>query len=1090
MRKTFVVSLCVVFVLSLLVAGANARSVQSKLSQYKFIETPTEPTNSPEIGGSMFEAAAATTVVLGWWQFDTATGQPTAQGWAMDDATIQLVYFHVDGASTVAPCTGSITPWGGSHAMWCGKEATTVSPWCGWLALPGYGNSWDQAISTSVATTANQLTYDIAWDSEDGYDYTYIEWFDGGTGDWVADGTVNAGAGGYTNAGGPLLAQTSTAAGAGVTGPTRVRVHFQSDTGWSDEDGNWDSLLPGGCIIDNMQLDAGPVEDWEGEACGAQSSGDGKWSAAAPPGFGLYAGLVSAALIVQEDKCARPLSNMWEFYDNPATTNYACGGWPLQGAMPYGGKPLNADGLYMNNQVISPFVPITGTGSEYIITFLAYRDLPLDNLQFYHWGVRTKDNDPPANGCYTGLRDDGFVYYGGNKDWIRTGFQVGSKVPGTADEISVSFGSVDMCRVWCGVNGTGACHSHAPILDQMRILHVGTFGPQFTQRDIDMFNDNFPELGGVGPTDYARADMAQDIIPSNKPNLVPGDSLRIVVTSPEGAGNAGFAVDATGGRSRRSVYCFVRCTDRFGNPRPYTGAQMESPDNKSWSGDALAGNKRYPLVTGLTVVPPAGWEVYRMDYATTSAGSRAADGFVFDLMDLHAGPDAFAHLFEPITNTGLFVPGDVIHYFIGAKTLSGQWAYYHRTLNGQGVGRRTAIISEATASPMEFSILPDAGRAAGDLGDILLVDDADDRGGPAQLYFDFAFKYMGITDRVDRFDVLGPSSGVGNSLAGRVKSITNQIIGSPTQIYQKILWNTSDLSTSLMGDGGTPNGGFSSEKSQDFGLCDFFLNNAPDNPGWAYFGDDVVDDWDLLGASPTAVAVTNNWMNHTFVAGDQAVTSGVISPVVRVSTAPAPVAPWFVPTETFYAYGGCAVINDFDVPGQNGLSRIAYRYNNAATGPVASLSQVTLNSQGTNARFYLSGFAFNYIRDDDLNGVPDYVKHLQELLVWFENIIPNPVGITPVAFNSLEDNYPNPFNPTTTIKYNIAERGHVSLKIYNAAGQLIRTLVNEDQAPQDVPFAKVWNGLNDQSQPVASGVYFYQLTAKNFSQTKKMVLLK
>jgi len=583
--------------------------------------------------------------------------------------------------------------------------------------------------------------------------------------------------------------------------------------------------------------------------------------------------------------------------------------------------------------------------------------------------------------------------------------------------------------------------------------------------------------------------MAQDIIPGDKPNLVPGDSMRIVVTSPEGAGNAGFAVDATGGRSRRSVYVFVKCTDRFGNPRPYTGAQMQSPDNKHASTDA-SGLIRYPLVTGITVVPPAGWEVYRMDYAITSAGSRAADGFVFDLMDLHAGPDAFAHLYEPVTNTGIFVPGDVIHYFVGAKTLSGAWAYYTRTLQGNGFGLRTANISEATASPIEFSILPDAGRAAGDLGDILLVDDADDRGGPAQLYFDGAFKYMHIENRVDRFDVLGPSSGVGNSLASRVKSITNQIIGSPTQIYQKILWNCSDLSTSLMGDGGSPNGGLSSEKSQDFGLCDFFLNNSPDNPGWAYFGDDVVDDWNLLGASPTAQAVQTNWMNHTFTSGDQKTTSGVVSPVVRVSTAPAPVAPAFVPTETFYAYGGCAIINDFDVPGQSGNSKIAYRYNNAATGPVASLSQATLNSQGTTARFYLSGFAFNYIRDDDLNGVPDYVKHLQELLVWMENLIGNPVGIDPVAFNSLSDNYPNPFNPTTTIKYNIAERGNVSLKIYNAAGQLIRTLVNEEQTPQANGFSKVWNGLNDQSQPVASGVYFYQLTAKNFSQTKKMVLLK
>jgi hypothetical protein len=178
------------------------------------------------------------------------------------------------------------------------------------------------------------------------------------------------------------------------------------------------------------------------------------------------------------------------------------------------------------------------------------------------------------------------------------------------------------------------------------------------------------------------------------------------------------------------------------------------------------------------------------------------------------------------------------------------------------------------------------------------------------------------------------------------------------------------------------------------------------------------------------------------------------------------------------------------VPGQAGNSRIAYRYDNAATGPGASLSQVTLNSMATNARFYLAGFGFNFIRDDDTNGIPDYVKHLQELLVWFENIIPNPVGITPVAFNSLSDAYPNPFNPTTTIKYSIADAGRVSLKIYNAAGQLVRTLVDEEQAPRPEGFSATWDGRGNRGEDVASGVYFYKLTAKEFSQTKKMVLLK
>jgi hypothetical protein len=157
---------------------------------------------------------------------------------------------------------------------------------------------------------------------------------------------------------------------------------------------------------------------------------------------------------------------------------------------------------------------------------------------------------------------------------------------------------------------------------------------------------------------------------------------------------------------------------------------------------------------------------------------------------------------------------------------------------------------------------------------------------------------------------------------------------------------------------------------------------------------------------------------------------------------------------------------------------------------VAALSQATTNSLATTARFYLAGFAYDVIADDDTNGVPDYVKHLQEILAWLENVIGEPTGI-PVAYeNRLENAYPNPFNPMTTIKYNIAEGGQVTLKIYNAAGQLVRTVVDEEQAPREEGFVVVWDGKSDAGQRVASGVYFYRLTAKDFVQTKKLVVLK
>jgi hypothetical protein len=84
---------------------------------------------------------------------------------------------------------------------------------------------------------------------------------------------------------------------------------------------------------------------------------------------------------------------------------------------------------------------------------------------------------------------------------------------------------------------------------------------------------------------------------------------------------------------------------------------------------------------------------------------------------------------------------------------------------------------------------------------------------------------------------------------------------------------------------------------------------------------------------------------------------------------------------------------------------------------------------------------------------------------------------------SLEQNFPNPFNPTTSIKYNIPGNSFVSLKIYNAIGKEVTSLVNnvEPAGSHDVLFNA--SGLN-------SGVYFYTIIAGAYIQTKKMILLK
>jgi hypothetical protein len=98
------------------------------------------------------------------------------------------------------------------------------------------------------------------------------------------------------------------------------------------------------------------------------------------------------------------------------------------------------------------------------------------------------------------------------------------------------------------------------------------------------------------------------------------------------------------------------------------------------------------------------------------------------------------------------------------------------------------------------------------------------------------------------------------------------------------------------------------------------------------------------------------------------------------------------------------------------------------------------------------------------------------------------VQSTPVDF-ALVQNFPNPFNPETTIKYNLAEGANVNLRIYNVVGQVVRTLVAESQSAGR--YSVRWNGTDDRGAPVSSGIYFYQLSAgTQFQDVKKLMLLK
>jgi hypothetical protein len=129
--------------------------------------------------------------------------------------------------------------------------------------------------------------------------------------------------------------------------------------------------------------------------------------------------------------------------------------------------------------------------------------------------------------------------------------------------------------------------------------------------------------------------------------------------------------------------------------------------------------------------------------------------------------------------------------------------------------------------------------------------------------------------------------------------------------------------------------------------------------------------------------------------------------------------------------------------------------------------------------------AFNDIDNDGDNDM--FVSTDEDVTLFFQsnlNVlgIENPPDILPEYF-VLSQNFPNPFNPITTIKYSVPTTSNISLVIYDILGREIKTLVNEEKLPGN--YTVEFNGAN-----FSSGVYFYVMRADNFIDTKKFILLK
>ncbi len=1029
MRKALVVLLGVCL-LALFVGSVSAREIDR--SGIRAMKDVSENPALIDAGlQTLMASAAADTYCIVWYDFE----QMVWQGWTSTDNTAQVdMFFHVDDfAGLGGGDFGRLVPIEGTKSLWCGTPPGTDFYMCSWYNAPGYGNGWNQITYSDPFSFVGLLTWSftIVVDSEPDWDQTLIE-YDAGDDNWV-EITRYDGVDTLYVAEQLLLAQAAT----------KLRYHFIADGAWSDQDGLYDT--DGACIIDEIEItDSGGVidyEDFESYADGAQGI-LGIWHTAIEDAFGDYAGLANN--LVDKDPCSDNFGTQVMFFNG---SSYPSADYPGLFDTPFCTGPGGISAPCQDQAITSPVIDMSmysmacdetqdtaipaGDASQLggaVLRFTAYRDIPLSNLVFYTWSVRNIDE----TGCPGQWMDRNFVYYGGDKDYIFGGFDVSDLVG--PDPMQITVGVSDMCDAWYGVYGDCAAHTPSPWIDNVRMYRYKTIGPSWSVRNLDLFQDTFPQevLASSDPMEeFCRVDMSNDIAPGEEfTRIDPGDSAVVQVAAPLAGGLDTLAT----GEAR--VYCLVNTT--------FLGLDGK-PD---LFGPTLAGTY------GTYVIDDGNWTTFLMEPAATSAGNIAPDKYCIDL------------------NDSLFTRGYMIEYYFTAYEFGGASSNF------------PASAQEADGNRYELTCLPTLRVVPG----VLYCDDFHNRGtfvGTPEQYFWPAFEAVvsAPIDMPDRYDTNGPSSGVSNGI-GAYTSVTDASSIFCTA-YEKVIHDSGDLNSVTITEG-TEN----SDKSNDAQLLVDWMNVSEHKVGLLVMGDQVAYDLSLSAAAvslelvSTICGVTlDNSSYYDMTGGREA--GGVVTPLITGTTG-GPYAGL-----SYYAYGGCPVVNNFDVleitgPGQYALEYPIYN----SLSYYAGIYTDQLNNASQPLRTVWVGHSFQIIRN-----ASNTVAARNEFLQMTYNLFENPVGVditdsepTPMAYG-LAQNFPNPFNPSTRIQFAMPTKGHVSLKIYNVAGQLVKTLQNGvmDAGSHEL----TWDGSNNLGSNVASGVYFYKINAgDNYENMKKMVLLR
>ncbi len=860
-----------------------------------------------------------------------------------------------------------------------------------------------------------------------------------------------------------------------------VYIAFFSDGGFDPCDGMTATSIGDAAVIDNITIVDGAGTRTEDFEDGLPFDDLGAWSGniqnSAP--FGTWARLFQS--VTDNDLCTENRTCAWLWTDdttptlaNDPSTSFGPGGYVIRN--------------WLDDIIESPWVSLASTPTA-AGTILQFRRFPGNFFSqsriVQNWSVRGKFVAPDLSNCLTAW---GHSFQWNSLSlfaWQTLTFDMTSSIDTDSEEIQIRHRTSD----WQWIAGSGAPGPFrtgpGPYIDRTRIGRRILSGPAISE-GIDAREQAQDAFAGVddsgslvGPKFEPTTDRFGTVpfsrgsdlgINKSTPNLLAGDSISVAVRGVR-----------PGGETVTSV--------------TWSGAFIEGPH---------LGKAPPPHAVGAN------------GFFTTPA----LQAFVSGSNPPVPVPNFYTHDIDDTYLRG----GDVLVYFWSATDNGGGYASDPLGLTGPPAS--IAAAQTATGGLLEVSALPTinwdptylaaiAAHPTGDLAPtpaqlanseqascILYVNNINSRrrsGDVNRTSFMYALDRLGFRGQYDTYDHTGMGN-TNNQLGGRATV-------AQTQGYNLIVY---DNGNGTPGRPLLPNGvNIDSEKIDQAGWFRNWLNQAAISAaGFATL-------W-MIGSNTTEERPSNPLiatdMGVALAASDQAlnVNPNVDGFVSFTFDQGAASSTQNFANDLWALDGGCPIIRNYDALSASGSAVLTHEYEHPTTATVRGAIVMNRNNAGA-WNTIMQSHPFFDIRDNP--GTPQkFSSASDELaqgnapeLILLDKVL---TGTLPVSClggeivdargenalaaprqTVLHQNVPNPFNPTTQIQFDLAQNGRVALRIYDVAGRLVRTLIDEDMAAGR-GYKEVWNGLDDQNQRVASGIYFYRLDAAGEAFTRKMLIMK